>query len=735
MTADRESRAKAKTDELNAILGNKYDPFGSFDDSFFRQVDISRSESLTDKQKKFKLSFPEGELISVPTSDGHVMLARPDKNSLYQELPLAPEIVGDVVSEPFVLSLIGSYGGPLGTAIGAGVGEYAQTKIEQARGFGDGEPEGVGSAIRGAIAGATDLVTRGGARLVFGRQMTTAARESAMKAIAASKELGLEPLAVGQIAGPFGRGIFRQVGATSSKIENKITAQEESLLNAFRELADEKPANIDLVLGDVVKAQQKELSNLITLPSLSRVDSGTALQEGIKTYEKASKLHVGNLYDQAITQSDDVVFNLRPAKQLAEEVNAGVLGKGLGGDAVNVSSVPGGELKSVIDDIAALDPNVSKFSAEGKEWTAFEQLKTLRTRLFDLKSSEDGAVRREASRLWSTLTEVMDNPISGNPDFVKAYQKASAANWVREDTLEKSFVAQALRSDTPEALARKFMNPNNATALATIKDIVPQPQWEQFRTGFMVDLMNAPTATHGLNRLRNFASLDADGLNLLVSPSEQKGLTDFLVQKARFEASPLRGVITKQLTDAEKLVAVAKTGTAGDIQNAVQSAGGVKSEFATVVKAGIYKDILDQATTVNAQGVDVMDAGKLLTAIDGWKKSGKLDSVFDANDWRRIELFQKYSAPVSETADVGGAMMAGSLRQQALEAPTTVWSDAKKVYTKLVRPLMHNELTATILSRPAAYSTMAMSQTGRVPLRAAGLALGMLDAQMEYSTP
>ena len=41
----------------------------------------------------------------------------------------------------------------------------------------------------------------------------------------------------------------------------------------------------------------------------------------------------------------------------------------------------------------------------------------------------------------------MDNPISGNPDFVAAYKKASAANRIRETNLDKTFVARALQAD------------------------------------------------------------------------------------------------------------------------------------------------------------------------------------------------------------------------------------------------------------------------------------------------
>lgn len=727
---ENRERGRRKVDELTSILGGQFDPYATFDESYISQFDIARSESLTDKMKKFKVAFPDGDMKAVPTSDGKILVGRVNKDSLYQELPFTPEVLASIFSPGTALGIAGSFLGPVGTFAGTAAGEYVDTQIEQARGYGEDEPGIMGSAFRGGIAAGIDAASRGVGRMIYGPALTPYAREAMHASMAASKELGLEPLAVGQLSGPFGRGIFRQVGATSPRIEAKVTAEERSLLESFRELADDIPTDLPEILGDVVKAQQKELQSLITLPSLSRVEAGDALQAGIKTYEKASKLHVGMLYDNAISLSDDVTFNLRPAKETAQNIQTGVLARGEV-DPIEVSGGLTAELKSVVDDVLALDENMAKFSAEGKAWTGFEQLKALRTRLFDLKQSDDGATRRGAHQLWESLTDVMDNPISGDPVFVHAYQKASAANWVREDTLEKSFIAQALRSDTPDALARKYMTPNNAKALATIHDLVPKETWEQFRTGFMVDLMNSPSAKSAMTKMDNFAAIDSDGLSLLMSPSEQRAMWDFLQRKVQFEASPVRAILDQQLTLGEQAAAIAKKGSAGELADAIAKSGGANSPFATAAKAGIYKDILDSARKVNEQGIEVLDSGKLVQAIAEWRKGDRLSALFGPDDWRRIELFQKYGAVASETADVGGAMMAGGLRQEAIAAPIqTLYGEGRRVAVKVIRPLLQNNITAAILSRPAAYSRIAMSQTGRLPIEKAGLALGMLEAEL-----
>ncbi len=726
-----EARKAARHAEISQKLGPAFNSEGQFDESFWTLWDVSRSASLPDKQRKFREVFPGGDLISVPTTFGSVLLARTDKESPYKEIGIAPTVGGALISEPMLLGTVGSFLGPVGTFSGTTLGVITQTAIEKARGFGAGEPGFMGAVTEGGVAAGVDLATRGASRVLLGRARTAAQQEAALKAILAAEQLDLEPIAVGQLMGPLGRGVFRQVAVTSTIPEKVITNQELSLLNAFRKMADDVPAaNADDLLQNVVKAQQNELRTMLTFPHLSRADAGEALQKGIDTWRRATKKLGDRYYKRAFAAGEDVIFDLSPAQEVARDVQRGVLGSGLEGEAVSLAATPQGALKSAVDDILALDPRMARFAADGKEFSAFEQIKTLRTRLFDLKMSDDPAVRREASRLWQGLTDVMDHPISGNPDFVSSYRKASAFWRLREDTLEKSFVAQTLRSDTPEALARKYMNPNNATALATIRDLVPRPQWEQFRTGFIVDLMNTPTAQSAITRLRNFRAIDPDGLGVLLNPTEEQAIMKYLTQKAQFEASPARALLERKMTDAEKFVAMAEKGTVGEVADAVTKAGGINSDFAMAARAGIYKSIMDEASTINKQGVQVIDAQKLLSSIEKWQKSGKLDALFRPEDWTRLQMFQAYSAPVSETADIGGAMMAGALRQKIVDAPVaTLFGRLEQLGGKVIKPLYQNAVTAYILSRPASYVRLAAS-SAKVPLAESAAALAIAEQEL-----
>src|SRR3990167_4480241 len=166
---ERQARREARHGEISAILGSAFNPEGQFDEEFWRQVDIYRSGALSDKQRKFRLTFPDGDLISVPTSFGGVLLARPDKDSPYKEIGLAPSFVGALVSEQMLGGTVGSFFGPVGTFAGTTLSVLAQTEIEKMRGFGQGELGLTGALEQGGIATAADVAMRGASRVIMGR--------------------------------------------------------------------------------------------------------------------------------------------------------------------------------------------------------------------------------------------------------------------------------------------------------------------------------------------------------------------------------------------------------------------------------------------------------------------------------------------------------------------------------------------------------------------------------------
>jgi hypothetical protein len=797
---------------LTRSLGPRYDPESTFSDGmsgFWTSADMARSHRLSDKQKKFKAAYPDGSVINVPTPGGLTLLARKSREEPFRELPMGPTVAGTVVSEPFMLGTLGSLLGPKGTFAGTTAGVLLQDAAEEQRGFGDGVS--VGSALKeGGTIGAIDVFMRGGMRLFAGRQRLVSEVDAMKEALEGVEALGLEPLAIGQLGGgPYERGIFKQVGATSPRIETLTTKQAQALLNLFERLGDNAPAT-NRVIMDIIRAQRDELSRILTPKGLLRADAGALLKKGEEVWKRATRIKRNRLYDEAHALSDDVTYDVNGLQDVNRNLAAGVRSaerEGVeqaerttakevtehterGGEVISertidegtrladgvkhssrverripaegeetvitrhttdtlpeaptataeggvrVSGNPASELEAVMRDIERLEPQVSRFASESGEWTAFEQIQALRTRLFDLKSSDDGGTRRAANILWRELTKVMDNPISGDPAFVEAHRTARAFNRFREDTLEKTFVGQALATDTPEAIAARYFRPGNATALKTIQGMLSPRRFEQFREGFQLDIANARTARQGLTRLENFRATDPDGLGILLKPQEERALKEYLARKMQFEASPAAKLMEKELAEGEKLLALAEKGTAGEVEGMVRLGGGIDSAYAQAARAGVFKSILNNARDLTVKGVEVLDPKSVLRQITAWKNSGKLDSLFRPEDWRTLTQIEKYTAPLAESADIGGGMMAGSTRQQGIQAVTDVLegaSGAKKVLKGVVRTLIGNDVMAWLLSRPARSVRATVQSTMVERMKNIGVALSiekhMLDKQ------
>jgi len=744
----RDERLGRINGTVGDMLGANYDPDGEFGldslEEFMRMADVARSKSLVDQLKKFRETYPEGDLLVIPTEEGDIPVARRSKSEPYARVVGLPAFAAAVGSEPVAYGtagtvLGGTFGpilGVLGTIVGTGIGVGVQIGTERLRGYGEGEGGAPRAIQEGLTAGAVDAALRGGGSAIRAMRGVSGAttfrqRMELAEVVEAIPELGLEPLAIGQTGPKFARGIYRQVGATSQRVESQITAQEQSLLTKFRELSsDDITALSEDALLDVIRAQHAELTALMTFPILSKMETGAALQTAMETYKTVRKAAISRLYGDAMERSAEVTFVLRDAQAVAREVRLGVRGRGkpvtetvespildASGNPITstktttptvaLAETPKGELKAVVDDLLALDPMVRELTFKGKVFPAFEQIKTLRTRLFDLKQSDDGGVRREATKLWKALTTAMDSPISGDPGFVEAYRAASMANRLFEDTMEKTFVARILKSDTPEKIMKTLFQPNNEKAVRTLKDILPPAEFQKMQQGFTADILRAKSGQAGLSRLDTFTYEDPRTLGLLMPREQQVAVRKFLTRRAQFEASPAKAILTRQFTDAERVVQIVTTGTAGELKDAVVRGGGIDSRFADVARAGVYRHLLNEATVTSRSGTEVLDTTRLLNAIEKMKATDKLSALFRRTDWQKLELFRRYAAPISEATDVGGGMMAGSLRQRAVDAPTEIATGGLvQVATRLVRPLYANEVTAKILSRPASYSAL-----------------------------
>jgi hypothetical protein len=750
---EREMKEEQKAAEIRYVMppDTEYDEKDTFSDGvggFLVAADLGRNAELHNKQLKFMEAYPEGSLIQVQTSDGAVLLARPDPSTPYRQLPFSAGLASSVFSEVTVGGIAGSTFGILAGGAGAAGGSLAQSGIEGARGF-PNDTYLQDAGLEGALGVGTGAIAQTFGRIFLGKVRPDIQYKALDDALTAVDEMGLEPITTGQTGEHFVKKFFHQVGQTSPRIEHTITKQQKGLLDALKVRGEVPDGAPDEALNALLAAQHRQLASMMNLEAMGRANAGEALQKGVELYKISSKTQRDRLYDKAIELSDDVVFDLTPAKTAASKIQLGVKGRGMQGrdelghftaaELIQLKKTPTGELAAVLDDLDALNPKISKVMEEGPDgeevWTAFEQVKAIRTRLFDLKDADDGSVRRAANDLYNQLTGVMDNPISGNPHFTRAYQRASHFNHIRENTLELSFVTRAIRTDTPSQLATRYYTPHKSEELAAIKSIIPEEQWGEFTQGFAAELAETPSPTTALNRLSTFMSLDPKGLGLLMDAPTQRDMLMFLTKKAQFEASPARKILGKQMTQAERFVAFAKEGTAGEIKDSVELAGGYSSEYARMARAGVFKDILDRASFHNEAGVEVVNPAEIARAIADWRKTGKLEAFMTDVDLAKLANVSAYSSIISSGGDIGGAMMGGQVRQSVADIPADIMQGNFGKIKGVMRKVFGNELVATILTQPARLGRAVGDRLGPgdIPYRSLMAGLAHTQSQLEKS--
>lgn len=715
----REARAQAIEETTGAPLARSEG--GELEElrDFGARFDIvGRSNLLSERLAKLSTDYPELETVVVDDPGGGQIVAIRSAgqeefvlldNDQFFTFADAADIAGSLLSVETLATIaatIASRGANLLPRIGAQVGGGALGRagdigIESARGFEHDPLDALllDAGMAGAAAGLGELAVaplRRGARALVGQgaiEMTPAQQAATQTA----REAGI-PTTPGMVQ-PLARRMEQQAAATSPRVQNFRIRQTAEALRDLRSLRDDPIAariasgNLegvtDAELVSVVNRVQQNMHALITGATATPEQAGRALREGRTAFVQAWRGLLKRRYDRALAAGADAEFDLSPAITRASEIRAGIRGRGreskeivdtglldAGGRPIvrETTKVPGiqlqkidGELREIVNEILALDPRVQAF--EGN--TAFEQLKTLRTRLFDLKNATvDGKetnVNRLAGQLWDSLTQVMQNPAGGDARFRVLLQAANNANIRFERILEMADIARIARSDVdPGTLAPTLAQPGKAFTLRTLRRVLPEDKWERFVAGWRSDMLSKPEQI--VARLDQWRG-DPRGLRQLIGEAEENQLRIIGEQAQRFERGPIKRVLREQTRSADRIRTLVETGDAAELEQAIAAAGGRNSRFGRLMRAGMVQYVLDTAqVTRGAQ--EVLDPGLAIKAIERLRKNGLLEAVMTPDEARRLLDRRNLFSLLPARADPGASIMAAELASATAEVVT-----------------------------------------------------------------
>ena len=429
-------------------------------------------------------------------------------------------------------------------------------------------------------------------------------------------------------------------------------------------------------------------------------------QEYVALYAGSKKTgQVGVLkieYDKAIALADelDVSFSLSEAKSEAANILRGIHARGvptqetlIGVDGKAIVDNLGNpvkftkeqmvqlrqlneKLEKQLSKMLTIDDIVAEFEGIG----SFEQMKQLRTDLFDLKNATiDGKStndNRLAGRMYDLLTDAMNNPTANAgaglgdnagrvavDDFQRQWRRASLKNAHFEKVLDLMDMKKLSTIDNVGNLVRDFFQPGKSGSLRLLRRTMPKATWERFRNGVATYL----TSDMGdLSRKLAQWSTDSSGLSTVFTAQEIGTMHAAANQWERVLNPSVRKALTKTTREHDRAGKILDSKDAGQITDFVQANGGKEGRVGTAVRQEMWVRIINTLTERVAAG-ELIEPSATKSVVEGLRKSGLIDAVFTESEKLFLENLEVVSSMLSAVSDTGASIRAASVTSNAAE--------------------------------------------------------------------
>ena len=754
----------------NAQLDDALKGKGVFDDtSTFEDIngktslfDVGRSNENTEKYRKFKASWPKGDIMFVPTDNGTVPVARTSPDQPFRRLGNWGPTLAGIVSPQTVASVAAAAatgGASLPVSIGlqalaGAAGSVIDNQIEAARGYQDssGWSQAGDAAIEGTIGGAMEWPSR----WVTGA--IGKGKESVLNSFSDLAAAGKEvPILKGQVGNPIKKTVFRLVSLVSPTAQYVLRQQRAAIKGMVEGDAAFTPEMI-------ASFSDKELNNYIQLytadvilgkfgsvNAAAKNATGKLAIKGMTRLKEMKGAVKDSLYADAFAKGENEMWNANPAKKFVEEHNVpvegradaqGAMGAGVYGD-VPVSAPLDKELASIYKVITDLDPVIAMHKGN----SGIKQLQTLRTRVGDLLQQDLPSTQEaDAKGLYKVLTNIIENPATGNEAFVKAWSSANAANREYENFLRFAEVKSSLLAGAkPEKVVNKIFKPDNLDFVTYLRDNLvadpdSAPAWDALKTRFREQYLTNTKKMAGAAEA--LAKYEPEELNVLMSKTDQDNVLLASTQAKQILNGPLSTMINTFNTQGARILDFAgKVGNEAEIKRLVDTAGGVNSDTASALRAGVFQNLLEKSVYLDENtGQSVINPKRLSNAISELRKSKRLNYLFSPKDWQRFSNWEKVGAVVGTGYDNGTSIQMGEIASELTQAPFHAVANPAKLGGLILR-LGFMDKIGYVLSRPetfekvlAAGDNMQGKRRDRMLLNISGQALANIRRGWENSS-
>ena len=627
---------------------------GPLEDIATRSKMALLGDTLSEKEKVFRSSYPEGELRLSPSTNKLQFKTNVEADWSNVDLPFtrslgdggefltdvsefilgSPEIVPEILAtfKTRGLSLI-----PLMATHGAiGVGsEVLQQGAQDIFGTQDQtfEEAYVQEPLKtGAFTAGGSAAGRGAERIIGGlrggKGLFTVGEEG-KKLQSAAADLGISEPLPGQVMtsgflSPIIKRLSGQSAAGFGTIGDYLTRMEKETFSAIENLVKKETIE-DVISGlskDVAKKEKELLKSIGNLPrDVNYTKAGRKIQQGIVAWDNAALADVNSKYKIAKSLiNENLQFDISKIIKVADDLESGVIAalKEPAGDATTFNIKPiAAQLKSVIDDIKKLDPNQVDANV----------LQAIQQRIFDLTLPPPGQAsnhlrlpEHQAKKLYKAVQEAFENPLNkGNENFAKMWKSANKAAAKRFETLEKIVIRDAASTENASQLAMRLIAPYNASNIATVRKIVGPDKWKQVQNEYVAHLIG-----DGKNIIKNLDALDKQSLYTIISKNEVKQLYNIGNQLDELASSGINKAALDQNLARPFIDQLLSTKSSRSISEIKKLIGSSNSNLSISIRSGIIDNIINKAEIVE-QGIKKLDYSKLDSILKLYENKGVLD--------------------------------------------------------------------------------------------------------------
>lgn len=722
--------AQTEAGQFQEFTGDPDLPLGGVPAAALTRGAIAGFRTDEGKVKKLQEDFPqytftilqdpfEGNVISVhkPGETEATLLDSTDLTSLAD----FAEIGGFLVNAETLGTVAGAIatrgrslaGRMLGQFGGAATGRAADIALRDVRGYEKTALDDLAAdaAISGGLAATGEVLFAPVRAVINGFRKGRGAiqlSETDIQANRALVESGIEEgLPLGAV-NPLLGSMERMAGRTSAKIRNQRLRESEAILNTIK-TRQERLAPVDLTairdeeLDVIVRQAEQDILTVLGVDTPMPAQGRRAIELTKNHVKEVFKASTDRKYAAAIAASEGVSFDASTAHQIGREAVEGVQSRrnpelirrevaaenerrralelgpmtaeeidALTGTRVSID--PDGALAKQINKLLELDPIMEDFNMH----SGFEQIKQIRSQLFDLKTPAPGAQPNPenhiAGELWSALTDAMNNPIGGNPEFVQLYRAASSAHARRDHFMNSAnFRSMALSNKFDDAAVfKEIVRPYNGTYMRAMQRIAPE-QWAQVQEAFKQDLLARPER---ILRTLDEYRVDPKALRSLITPQEEDVLRAGGRAWELWQSNPVTKAVQDVATGFNRHMPLAENGTPAQIREFYSAVGGKNTPQGKALRGAAMQRIVQASHAPKEFGFDPANFKAMNKIIDEMEESGQIDAIFQPDEIaflkdRRLvasylqTLFEPGGAGSSIQTATMGANIMGSLQVPA----------------------------------------------------------------------